>query len=716
MQKAVFNIAHKIEQGLSTIIWAIIGMVLIWMTIVCGNSSARVDYVERSYIIQDNFYMQLLASFAVLGLLSISYYVYSLCKGQFNDEWWQKSYFIVRNAVLIVVLVTGLLFVLAAQKAPRADQYAVVSFAYSFRNGDFSGLNPGGYMDLYHNQFGIVILLYYLSFIFGDYNYIAIQILNTIALTITYWALSCILESKFGKKIAVLFLIIAMLFLPAELYLTFVYGTIIGLMFCAISFLFMLRFMDTNKWSYLWLTGVLSVLAIFVKQNYLIFTIGMLAFCFFEILRGVNKKTIIATMVIIITMAIGSLFPTIIVEKMSSTDIDGGVSSWSFIAMGLQDSDLLYDGWYNRYNVDVYESVGFNTEELTRISKEYIQSRLTEFSNDLGEGISFFSRKNASQWMNPDFQGFWINWVMSGANHDLQTARWLEALFSIYASEWIYVSLNVLQFLIFLGTVFYVIIGKKNNVSLYFALIFLGGVVFHTFWEAKSQYTLPYFIYIIPLAAMGWIDLTRICVETIKEAKTAGILNKINYSKRHILAVATLLIGFILLVIVQSKKVDIINRLFVFDQYNDLEYYKFVNDNTSKRFDRGRYNIVSAVDESVISGIGDSVAVSSAGTEDDFFEIESYGDYTLLRFSNTNMYLDVPEGIAEEGKVIQLFAGNNSIAQRWRIADAGNGMVYIYYEGDENYLLSSDSQTGQVFLSKQNNVNNQKWFINKPTY
>ena len=32
----------------------------------------------------------------------------------------------------------------------------------------------------------------------------------------------------------------------------------------------------------------------------------------------------------------------------------------------------------------------------------------------------------------------------------------------------------------------------------------IGGFVFFTFWEAKSQYVAPYYFVIIPYAVIGW--------------------------------------------------------------------------------------------------------------------------------------------------------------------------------------------------------------------
>ena len=40
-------------------------------------------------------------------------------------------------------------------------------------------------------------------------------------------------------------------------------------------------------------------------------------------------------------------------------------------------------------------------------------------------------------------------------------------------------------------------------------LFFIGGLLFHTVWEGKSQYTYPYVFVLIPLAAYGVVWLAR---------------------------------------------------------------------------------------------------------------------------------------------------------------------------------------------------------------
>ena len=62
--------------------------------------------------------------------------------------------------------------------------------------------------------------------------------------------------------------------------------------------------------------------------------------------------------------------------------------------------------------------------------------------------------------------------------------------------------------------------GKENitNEDCLLTTIFIGGFLFHTFWEAKGQYTLPYFTLLIPLAIQGYGIAVRAGMKGEKQA------------------------------------------------------------------------------------------------------------------------------------------------------------------------------------------------------
>ena len=70
--------------------------------------------------------------------------------------------------------------------------------------------------------------------------------------------------------------------------------------------------------------------------------------------------------------------------------------------------------------------------------------------------------------------------------------------------------LDVLQFWTYAGALFYLIFARKDKRffdSLLLQITVLGGFVFHCVWEAKGQYTISYFVLLLPLAVLGFRSL-----------------------------------------------------------------------------------------------------------------------------------------------------------------------------------------------------------------
>jgi hypothetical protein len=117
---------------------------------------------------------------------------------------------------------------------------------------------------------------------------------------------------------------------------------------------------------------------------------------------------------------------------------------------------------------------------------------------------AFFSRKTASQWNNPSFQSF--NIVQSRAS-EIQMSNIFSTFISPNGSLPFLAFLKIVQFLILVGTLLWCIMSYNHKISiesLLLPLIFIGGFVFHTFWEAKCEYTISYFVLLFPYAILGY--------------------------------------------------------------------------------------------------------------------------------------------------------------------------------------------------------------------
>ena len=78
--------------------------------------------------------------------------------------------------------------------------------------------------------------------------------------------------------------------------------------------------------------------------------------------------------------------------------------------------------------------------------------------------------------------------------------------------------LNQYQLIIYLGFLLYIVFSLLKKVPFinYLPLIYvIGGVLFSLLWEASSRYVFPYFVFMIPCAAYGWVCL----VDTLWQKK-----------------------------------------------------------------------------------------------------------------------------------------------------------------------------------------------------
>lgn len=124
--------------------------------------------------------------------------------------------------------------------------------------------------------------------------------------------------------------------------------------------------------------------------------------------------------------------------------------------------------------------------------------------------VRFFVSKNATQWSDPLFQGIWLNRVMQRVS-DTAVPQWVDHFLRLDGPNLLSSVFNLLQTLVYGGLVLWAWMPtnetRKSQEDL-LAVILVGGFVFHTFWEAKSQYTLPYYVLIFPLALLGYRRLS----------------------------------------------------------------------------------------------------------------------------------------------------------------------------------------------------------------
>ena len=483
--------------------------------------------------------------------------------------------------LLTVVLAAS--YVGMTQLYPGSDPAKVYGIAMQWRQGDFSSFEEEAYLFCYPFQAGIVLFFYLLSFLFGEGNFVGIQLVNVLFLAVIYGLLVKLSglfgvtagegTEGFGKKrkglqVAVYLGLLA--WVPLSFYVTYLYGILPGMALSLGAAYFAQRYLAVRRYSYIAAASLCMGLATVIKMNCLIYLIAIACFlvydaisCFFLSEEKRWKEGTVSLIFIIcmgLSVALCTQVSNAIVERIAGQELPEGEVMLSWVVMGMQEAPL-GPGGYNGYISNVYTACHYDTELTTQTSLEDLQKIMTRMSeNPLDEGLPFLARKTAFQWNDPTF----ICLDRTRGRKSLtQIPGWLESVIDGKGGVRLSVLLNYMQTEVCLGMLLYLFLRwrKGNLYELMGAVIFLGGYLFHLFWESSASYTIPYFVLLIPYAVCGMAEWTAFLEGTVDRLRgaersgegTAEMVEKSAFRRKQrgkagrILA-AAVVIGFCLLV------------------------------------------------------------------------------------------------------------------------------------------------------------------------
>ena len=190
------------------------------------------------------------------------------------------------RADLIFWVLTLLTVVLAAsyvgmtQLYPGSDPAKVYEIAMQWRQGDFSSFEEEAYLFCYPFQSGIILFFYLLSFLFGEGNFVGIQLVNVVFLTVIYGLLVKLSglfgvaagegTEGFGKKrkglqAAVYLGLLA--WVPLAFYVTYLYGILPGMALSLGAVYFAQRYLAVRRLHYIAASSLCMGLATVIKMN-----------------------------------------------------------------------------------------------------------------------------------------------------------------------------------------------------------------------------------------------------------------------------------------------------------------------------------------------------------------------------------------------------------------------------------------------------------------
>lgn len=450
---------------------------------------------EKSYLLKDSPAALLLIMAAVMTGLILMRRAVPLQKAARRINESQRLFHMLQAILFGVIAAGSLYWIFSVQAVPGADQKSMLTIAEQLLSGNTSAFAKNGYISIFPHQAGFALAVTLIAKVLGT-DWHVFQIINIIGLLLAYWELSetaALLENRNTIRLAVL--LACLLFYPLQMYVTFVYGTIWSYALALAAMRHELLFLKNGKAGSLALMSILIFLSVFLKSNSMILLIAMCIASLLEALQRRRWKPLLALAACIAMLAGEQLAVHEIISVLAGGNAAAGTSSWCYIAMDTSIDNSRAPGWYmSEFGPDLYLKSGAEAEEA--IASAAAKQNINELLSSPAEAMSFFLEKNASQWNNPTFQGYWI---VTTHNHASSTLLSVIGMLSSYG--W----LNVLQTLILAGAALFLLTctGSSDSSELLYIAALIGGFLFHTFWEAKCQYTLPYFFLLIPLAIVG---------------------------------------------------------------------------------------------------------------------------------------------------------------------------------------------------------------------
>lgn len=520
----------KLSNGLATFIKLVFTIVIGYLCLLSIFSTSYIsaswnDKTEYTYYVKDHPWMHVLILIVAVVLLTAGKWVLETKAGAHL----KKLPEVLKYVFPLLIFALLAFWIWATDVRLAGDQYEIFFAAESLLSGDYSQLAEGGYIYIYPNQIGLMLLERLLLVLFGARASTALLVLNACSLLVTFYLFAKIVKMIFrqqGRGAAYITYFAAATWLPLLFYVSFSYGNLIGLMLSTAGLWFTLLFLQEHRWRYMAAGSVCAALAIQAKNNYLIILLAMIVLLLLDALRGRDRKPLAGIAICVVVYLLSAAAVNARVEQLTGMEVNDGIPKQAWIAMGLQENEERANGWYNGYNILTYTNNGFDSDKTKAECIESIKNELDKMAAHPGYALRFFGEKIASQWNNPTFQCFWIYKFKTTT---VQGQEWLFDLLN--DNRGMVTWLNIIQSLILGGTLLYLLCNWKQIglLQLLLPTAFLGGFFFHLMWEAKAQYTFTYFALLIPYAVMGLISaadkLTVVCSNTGKtqERKKAAI-------------------------------------------------------------------------------------------------------------------------------------------------------------------------------------------------
>lgn len=497
MLKIILSKMSFLKGGGYKLIWTVallVSFVLIILNVLYTSSVLQTEQV----ILQANkyknlYYMLCIFFFGVILFLIVRQ----------NEKLCANNLFLVFS---IFYLILGLYLIFNIDTTIRDDAYTVKSAAVDFSNHDYHSLDEGEYLFRFPYQLGMVTYDRILGLFSKNTQFIfLVNLFEIIGINWFCYKLTDLIFSH-NHNINLISIFLSFSCLPQFFFMTFAYGTIPGFFFLIAGLFMLCSYTLKKKIRTLFWGVILLTIAVVLRNN---FIIGILAVLIYLLLKSIEEresKYIFAAFLLFFSCIIATKGMYSYYSIESGKEINSGVPSVLYIAMGInpENDDLRAPGWYDGTVWFDYTDSGFDYDIAYKAGIDSIIASLEYYKDNPDKAVSFFKRKVISMWCEPMYQSTW-----SGPIEYFEQHVYTKLLYSVYndgiLSKIFSYCMKGWLLLILLSSFVFLICTRKTFSHFYivFYLYFIGGFLFHLFWEGKSQYVYSYIYILIPCCAYG---------------------------------------------------------------------------------------------------------------------------------------------------------------------------------------------------------------------
>lgn len=691
---------NKLEKICVSFAGLIFGGILLYLLLMSMNSTSICYEGEHTYYLQDSPVMHILCILVMIGIIRV-------CKNKLPvtiTPGFLKIYMLVVTALMA-------LFVLMTQFEPISDQEEVMLAAKQFLMGNYSAWEPGGYAFYWKHQNGIILIMALVLSLIGTYNYVGLQLINVALLAVSmfliYRVMSRFSEKKNnGNAVA----IAIFLYVPFWFYVTFIYGTLIGFAAMMASIWFTFRYMDNGKWPDAFGAACFVAVAVTAKSNYYIMLIAVVIVLVIKLVSANWKRalTLMLLMAVFVTGA-GRIVDGVVSANIGK-EVPQGPPAEVWVAMGLSEG-WLAPGWINGMSDYIYRDSGYDREMTRWAGRNYIRQFVERAEKEQGYAQSFFTKKTASQWNNPVFECFQL---LEDRNTKVSIPAWLQRFINTgtFSNRILTGIFNYVQTLILFGALLYLILSvrKIRMEEMLFGIIFIGGFLFHMFWEACCTYTIPYFVLLIPYSVNGYLEISD-------KISDFGMREKRSLAKPILF-----LVVFGMLVLGSGSY---FSKILPNDNVKYQQYLAGLNQVTLKN---GSYIIAPANSDNTVIGLYEDESVDGASVgvvwKDEgrnqricLARVRDINDFDKYKNLTSTYYM----WLEQNQFYLSWKDENDSVVSRklkeedsflWRLERAGEGLYYIY--SSDGRVLEYSPINGVLFFNEKDGSNEyQVWRISE---